>query len=1127
MRPVVAAPPRPAISPGRLLFLRFTVPLALAVLVAACGGGDPVASEEAEAEETDGGDQLLASKAAPPGAIPGVRIAADNRYTLYVNGAQVGAGTDWTVSSAFPVALRPGDVVAVDATDLGYKGGLIAEVTAGGVVYGSDATWKVSTTAPAGWNNRGFVDAGWGAATDYGAVNAQPWGSVRAVAGLPTTSIAHWIWTSTNATGARPTPRAYFRFVVPRTPTVARGWSNPATWGGTVPPAGATVVVPANTTVLLDQDINLAGLTVAGTLRCARKDLKVNARYILVTGRLECGTAIAPFLHKLTVTLTGNSTTENIGDMGSKFLGAMNGGAIDLFGKPNAVTWTQLATTATAGATQVTVRASPGWAVGDQIVIASTTRDMNQAEVRTITAISGATLTLNQALAHRHQGPTESYGNGTRTWVLDEGAEVGLLTHNIVVQGDADSATTQFGGHTMFMADSPVHMSNVMLHRMGQAGRVGRYPFHWHLAGDASGQYIVSSSIVNSYNRAVTLHQTDGALVKDNVAYNIVGHAYFMEDGSERFNVIDHNLGLVNRRPAPGQAILETDARPIRRGSDGGNFEFFSASSGPATFWISNPENRVTNNAAAGSEGSGFWFQTPAAPTGLSAGMALNPSNAALPAGGFDRNRAHSNYLGFTSCTGISGFGGYAGQARFTNFTSFHNEHGIWPCNGDVNTDRKRQVWEGVISADQTHAGFFSPNMATLRDSLFVGRSSGSPVATTGHRGVQLYDSGHDMQGLHFANYGAAEGGAFGISWQIRGRSGNRIAGMSRQNIGNLFYLADQGPIEQTDEQIWGQIVNDLDGSLTGSAGRVMTTGHPLMIDGSSARLAPSVDAWSSGHRYGRLELTGGGAAAFHTVARSDGASASSNVACPKCVVPTSALQPNAQVILNTGYSYRIAYSSGTAPGGFTLSLRWARPGDAVMGSVAGVSSSVQVATAGWTRVASAAAVAQSAGRTWHLAPDGLLSVKLVAEGPDWEALDAVRFTAPPPVGVPCSGEGGTCTVPAGATATVQYGADGRYHTRPGVTGSIGCNPRAFGGDPLVGVVKACYAVVTALPSNVSACANDFGTCTVPAGSQRTVFYGQNATHLYRTLEPGPFNCSPATFFNLDPLPKVVKSCRF
>lgn len=59
---------------------------------------------------------------------------------------------------------------------------------------------------------------------------------------------------------------------------------------------------------------------------------------------------------------------------------------------------------------------------------------MNQAETRTITATTGTVLTLDKALTFMHFGVLQTFKGGSRT--LDERAEVGLLTRNILVQGD-------------------------------------------------------------------------------------------------------------------------------------------------------------------------------------------------------------------------------------------------------------------------------------------------------------------------------------------------------------------------------------------------------------------------------------------------------------------------------------------------------------------------------------------------------------------------------------------------------------------------------------------------------------------------------------------------------------------
>ena len=63
-------------------------------------------------------------------------------------------------------------------------------------------------------------------------------------------------------------------------------------------------------------------------------------------------------------------------------------------------------------------------------------------------------------------------------------------------------------------------------------------------------------------------------------------------------------------------------------------------------------------------------------------------------------------------------------------------------------------------------------------------------------------------------------------------------------------------------------------------------------------------------------------------------------------------------------------------------------------------------------------------------------------------------------LGTQCALEGGTCTLPANAIATVTYGAQGMYSQVFGKTGSVGCNNTVFP-DPAYGFGKTCYYVVT------------------------------------------------------------------
>ena len=119
---------------------------------------------------------------------------------------------------------------------------------------------------------------------------------------------------------------------------------------------------------------------------------------------------------------------------GAKVL-ALRDGIVDLHGLNVIRTWTKLAATATAGATQITLLQNVDWPVGSQIIIATTGDYLSQgqSETRTITAVSsnGLTLTLDSPLTNTHLGITQSVGSTS----VEMRAEVGLLSHNVIFQG--------------------------------------------------------------------------------------------------------------------------------------------------------------------------------------------------------------------------------------------------------------------------------------------------------------------------------------------------------------------------------------------------------------------------------------------------------------------------------------------------------------------------------------------------------------------------------------------------------------------------------------------------------------------------------------------------------------------
>ena len=275
--------------------------------------------------------------------------------------------------------------------------------------------------------------------------------------------------------------------------TSGKRWSDPATWPDKkVPAKDDLVTIGRDMDVVLDvTPPALHGLTINGKLSFAdNKDLELTTEWIMVHGELEIGTEAKPHTRKATITLTDNVKGEDISGVGGTTdrvdRGIMlMGGTLNLHGD-RTNSWTKLSSTANAGATSIQVLNAAGWRVGDEIVLASTDFDPRQAERRNIAAIKpkngGNTITLDKKLDYMHFGKI--------TFDVDERGEVGMLTRNIKLQASADAEQSFYGGHVMAMVGSKMFVEGVEFNRMGQNMTLARYPIHWHLIGDAQGQYI-------------------------------------------------------------------------------------------------------------------------------------------------------------------------------------------------------------------------------------------------------------------------------------------------------------------------------------------------------------------------------------------------------------------------------------------------------------------------------------------------------------------------------------------------------------------------------------------------------------------------------------------------------------
>lgn len=623
-------------------------------------------------------------------------------------------------------------------------------------------------------------------------------------------------------------------------------WSDPESWGGTKPIDGDEVTIPEGVTILLDENTPLlSGLIINGSLVFSDQNLTLTSDWILVTGSLEIGSEESPFIHNATIILTADDTEENIMGMGTRGIMVM-GGSLQMYGSPPETIWTKINAHAEAGETALVLMQSVDWVTNNEIVIAPTdyyeaAEGASISQRVSITSASGTDINISEGLNAFRWGrlqyvtnsglsldpadlvtpPLPDTGLFHTPVVLDQRATIGNLTRNISIQAPDDNLWNDegFGVHLMIMGEGAfAQMNGVEIKRGGQAGRIRRYPVHWHMLSyegtqtldDATGQYIRNSVINSSANRGIVIHGTNGLLIQNNIVYDILGHGIFTEDAVERRNTIDGNLVLHVRNQSPQNALKlhETGVR------------------GASCFWLSNPDNTITNNIAADCGTNGFWLAFPEQPWGESInvlhedGLLLNPSR--LRFGIFDNNTAHSNsregiMIDFVEISNegsvsenqyISTTDGrevgwpYSTLRRFllSNYKTWKNGHqGIWD----------RAVWAdnfGAVSADNAGRYFAGSGAnGVIERTLAIGTSLNHLMNGTDRRtfthglgGTQIptafatYHSTFDIKNNILVNFPLVEGTRSGVfatdDYYIRPVDKGHV-----RNTGNVFINSHPG----------------------------------------------------------------------------------------------------------------------------------------------------------------------------------------------------------------------------------------------------------------------------------------------------------------------------------------------
>ena len=375
-------------------------------------------------------------------------------------------------------------------------------------------------------------------------------------------------------------------------------WSRSTTWGGGPPPVeGDSVWIQPGQKILYDvSSPRLYMLIIQGEFIFDRADLMLDANYVFVMGKgsaLVVGTEDEPFLQQATITLHGSPVSKELPLYGAKVL-ACRECTLDLHGRPNLDdrVHTKLAFTAEAGDATLVLTEPVDWPPNSMAFVSSTAANGTMEEAETVVIVGveggGTVLRLAGPLLYRHLGETYTVAG---PHALEFRANVGLLSRNVVVQGTSPfSQLDKYGAHIKMHSRGDesltARIENVEVRYAGQGFRLGRYPIHFHMIGTVRNSYVRQNSIHHTYNRAVVIHGVHYLRVINNVNFETMGNAYFVEDGIETKNVITHNLGANTRQSFAGLTVDQT----------------------PATYWLVNPDNYVASNIAAGSTHYGFWF---------------------------------------------------------------------------------------------------------------------------------------------------------------------------------------------------------------------------------------------------------------------------------------------------------------------------------------------------------------------------------------------------------------------------------------------------------------------------------------------------------------------------------------
>ncbi|XP_047483519.1 fibrocystin-L-like isoform X2 [Penaeus chinensis] len=383
--------------------------------------------------------------------------------------------------------------------------------------------------------------------------------------------------------------------IPPNRPESRQLWSDIETWrempvgfGGhpiadvyNLPEENDDIIIPKGMTLIVDITTPpLRRVVVYGTLEFKdTMDHVFQAEVIVIQGgSVIAGSSLEnPFTHKLHIILRSSMNTSSDLPMGvsRKSIGVY--GRLSLHGRPHTNTWTKLGATAAPGDSQLTLAhpVDSSWQ-GKQVMVTSTSEEANHTEIRTVTHVNGAVLTLDSPLTHQHLGERHTATDGNLEYDLK--GEVGLLTRNIVIEGEVVASEKHFGGSVRvaeLMADGVVYrgqaqLSGVEWKHMGQEGFTGQQDPRFSLVflglgSRGASSYVRQCSFNTNYNTAVGIFASSGVTVEGCVVYQTVGSS-IKDQG--RGNIFRNNLVSVMLFPGTYDGRWEPQNRDWHAGFD-------------------------------------------------------------------------------------------------------------------------------------------------------------------------------------------------------------------------------------------------------------------------------------------------------------------------------------------------------------------------------------------------------------------------------------------------------------------------------------------------------------------------------------------------------------------------------